>query len=161
MIFLFDFINLDFFITLAILVLGIILIKFAFRIITKNRVAKTLVVGIIILFVFVGIYAYNKVYENVYYKASNNYIYGRVTMIGTGSNMIQISSTKSNFSSGGTGKITASYDSKTLIISEKDKDKKLSDKDIKIGDTVQILCVEHKLEDGQKQVTALRIIKKN
>lgn len=157
----FDFIDLNFFVTLAILVFAIVLIKVVFRVITKNRVAKTLVIGAIVLLVFVGIYAYNKAYQNVYYKASNSYIYGRVTMISNTNNMIQINSTKSNFSSGGTGKLVASYDSKTLIISEKDKDKKLSERDIKIGDTVQILCVEHRLEEGQKQVTALRIIKKN
>lgn len=155
----FNFLDLNFIITILVVIVAIIVIRVLLKVVTKNRFIKIAIVGIFLILVVIGIYRFNYVYNNIYYESGGSYVYGLVKVINTTTNTIQIDSTKTNFSSGGTGKIIVKYTDKTLILNDNNKSKRITEKDIGYGDVVQIICKEDKLENGKTEVTALRIIK--
>lgn len=151
--------------------LVIILIAFfsyiTLHVIFKNTTMRKSVENLITAAVIVGIgllgYAYLEVQEVTEKPTfSNNYIVGKVLIVGKSLDKINIRLMNTNMPKEDQKDIVVNVTSSTNYMVKEDNQvlKSIEIDDLKLGDIVTVYCKETNLKNGRDEITAKKIIKK-
>lgn len=143
---------------IAIAVGGIILLVVLGRLLKRHRIFRAVAMGLIIISIVTGalFYVYNN--EMMFSSEAKYYVYGRVSFASPSTWKIKFKSIRTNLLSGGTDTVIAKVKTRTEIIDENNDNQKITLRDIKEGDYIQIFCVESKANG--EEITAIKVIKK-
>ena len=154
----FSFVDAELLMMIGIVIMSIILLKVLFKSLHSFRVLKVILAVVVFGGLAFWAVSYVDSHKDLFSNNSTFYVYGRVTFVGESIGKIEMISTKTNFGKGGTGELIVKTSRGTDVIANK-SEKKLSVGDLNMGDYVRVYCEENKLDEGDNEVTAVKIVR--
>lgn len=152
---------------LATIILSIIVAFIGLNVLFR-KVSMPVVVHWLIIICVVGVigffgFNYLEKEEVSYFESlSNNYVVGKVQFVRKSLDKIDIKFVNSNMYIKNKGTITVHINSSTkyLLKQSYNPEVAITIDDLKLGDTIVVYCKEDSLKDGETEITARKIIKK-
>jgi uncharacterized protein YacL len=147
------------------MVIGLILLRIFSNFLSRHRILKIGVIGVILITLVLGIFWFVDNRKDFYSNNVNTFVYGEVKNISSAVRKIELKVTRTNVKNY-TGKPIVD----SLVVINVDKNCKFIDKDAKeisfndIGfyDTVQVYVKENKIEDTEKDtLSGVKLVLKN
>lgn len=158
-----DYIDVELAMLIAIALFSFILLNKLFKKVSMPVVLKRFIIVFVICGIGFMTYTYIEKEEVVYLESlSNNYIIGKVQFVGKSVDKINVKFVNSNIPVKSKKEITVKVNPNTRYLAKQGYSPavEVSIDELKLGDVVTIYCKENSLLEGNKEITARKIIKK-
>lgn len=158
-----EYIDLELALIIVLAIGSFIFLNILFRKVSMPVIIKN---GIVICIIgVIGFLSYNYLEkEEVAYidSLSNNYIVGKVQFVGKSVDKVNIKYVNSNIPVKNKGEITVHITAGTRFILKQgyEPEVEVTIDELKLGDVVTVYCKENSLNNGETEITARKIIKK-
>lgn len=150
----------DLIVMILIIIAAVVILKLIFRFLSGFKWLKILItVGCVVGIVFM-IVQYVDENSDIYSNNPSYYIYGKVEFASKSMNKLDVTSVRSNFIKGGTGRITVKVSGNVPIYDAEHDNQKIKLDDVKYDDTVQVWCKENQMPE-KGELTAVKIVKRS